>query len=381
VNSAGNATNFVLGLLKYKHPVISLDVTKTLPRTNRTAAMEIIRDMKDQTFIDLNTRALFVDMSFYNLNLQLLMTIRLTFEFFVGGGVFASKNVIVHDITTCSFNNSFKHFHCKWIWGWFYYVANTICGLVTFALLLLLIFGGYQQLYKLAMWHYGGVVRKRAKEVVEKLCTVLEEGRVTWGQKGNTNPAPILQPVCGRLPSLLWNIYLYLLRLGARWWMWIVYLLLQIALYLTRMLCAHVGFDLLSVSPDVDGDAYIDYRSASLWLRYSEVMNACFIMSAWLRLFEFFPVFVHSFTNFFLLFMVFLIGSSFSAHFLVGFYIDDYRNFQCAFIKIVRFLWGDWPTEILDYMNNPVLEYFFVTVFTGIIALIFVHLAIAIFFT
>jgi len=63
VNSTGNATKFVLGLLKYKHPVISLDDTKTLPRTNRTAAMEIIRvrvntDMKDQTFIDLNTRAL-----------------------------------------------------------------------------------------------------------------------------------------------------------------------------------------------------------------------------------------------------------------------------------------------------------------------------------
>jgi len=67
VSSAGNAKNFVLGLLKYKHPVISLDDTKTLPRTNHTAAMEIIRDMKDQTFIDLNTRALFVDMSFYNL--------------------------------------------------------------------------------------------------------------------------------------------------------------------------------------------------------------------------------------------------------------------------------------------------------------------------
>ena len=50
-----------------------------------------IRDLQNGTWIDLQTRALFIDFTTYNANVNLFHVAQLTFEFLPSGGVFPNS--------------------------------------------------------------------------------------------------------------------------------------------------------------------------------------------------------------------------------------------------------------------------------------------------
>jgi hypothetical protein len=52
--------------------------------TNGTATMESLRALQDSNFIDLQSRAIFVDFNVWNTNMGFFGTVKLVFENFAG---------------------------------------------------------------------------------------------------------------------------------------------------------------------------------------------------------------------------------------------------------------------------------------------------------
>jgi hypothetical protein len=111
---------------------------------------------------------------------------------------------------------------------------------------------------------------------------------------------------------------------------------------------------LVPMGVDVGSDEYIDFQTPSLWADYSDRINALFIFMSWVRLFEFFNFFSgRSLGLFFMMFCVFVCGSTLSNVIAFGYYINDYKTIQVAFFTTLNALRGKLPFDhISDMMQS-----------------------------
>ena len=60
-----------------------------LPNRNGTSAAELYATLFQSKFVDLQTRAVYIDAAFWNFNVERLITVRFSFDMPLSGGVYA----------------------------------------------------------------------------------------------------------------------------------------------------------------------------------------------------------------------------------------------------------------------------------------------------
>ena len=353
--STERSTNMVLSALGYEYPSPGFYVV--LPNSNGTQASYKYATLYQSKFIDLQTRALFVDINYWNLNLNRLITVKFVFELPIYGGVDASYQARVADVYQCSPLNLET---CKTS-DFVRMSFEVVCLFAIICVTILVILQVCMNFFKLIAWNYGwlkidhdkdpiltafktSLINGVAKDVddggdpAEKYFGRISSSQSLSGrgrkvkQEYHTPPNLTTREIVDKNREES-TIFQKLMRITfARpmaFWFWNMFLVAQIIVYFGYLVSRWIAFDLVPQNYDVAGDKFIDFLTPCLWVNYGDRLNALFIFLSWVRLFEFINYFSgHGLMLFVFMFFAFICGSALSNQIAFGFYVENYSSFS-----------------------------------------------------
>jgi len=394
--------NQFLDILNFNYP--NAGYVEVLPNTNASIAKQKIASLFDNGFIDYQTRALFVDMTYWSLNLNVLVSMRFVFEMPVEGTIFSSVDTLVADFYTCTpFELEICDAHD------FVNIGFVIlCFFLVFMVMSLTLLQVCLWTYKIASWHFG-LHARNGRQDSERFETISE-----YSRRQAERPS-IPQPVNGRrnvkfdvseelsdeevgvgrrrVPmsksfyairkaqtAPLWRKFWSAMKQSGGWWFWHSFLFLQLSLFLSFFFSKLIAYDLAPDQFNVGGDDYINFRTSAEWFVKADSLNALFIFFSWLRLFEVITFFTsYSWKWFSFMLITFLVGSAISLQVAFGYYIYNYRTFEASFFATINSLRGDIPfTELAQIIDSGPLGLIFAITYCFILIGVFVHLIMAI---
>jgi heme exporter protein D len=307
------------GLDYYSYPTPGY--YEVLPNQNGTKALEVINTLFDSKYIDLQTRALFIDMTFYNWNVKFFTTLRLLVEFPETGGAFPSTDVRVGRIFEAEgYSNKVELF---------------------FQLLTAFIITGFT-LYLL----FGRVVPFAMRSCME-----------------------------GGLLKLIWDTH----DLGFELYFWAFFTLVQICMYYCYVSFRALAFCSLPAGYNILGDEYIDFRTPLAWRTTGTRVNAVGLFLSWLRLFQFIKYATQTrLWLFILMFCVFCAGSAFAHQIAFGYYVFQYRQYLASFMSVLDALRFQFQTDEISSLFDSVLGPVVALLYALVLLYIMVNLLITI---
>jgi len=305
---------------------------EVLPNRNKSIAHQKIATLYDNGFIDYATEAVFIDFSYWNSNLNILLNVRTSFIMPISGTVFADTKVIVADYFRCT---PFQSDLCKTS-DFAKIFLEFLCFIVLFIVLVLTVTQGAVWTRKVARYHFGLRLQQNTtlqikydnKSNTERRDDE-EHGALAPGVSNRTltqfdnNEVAIAKQTSS---SLLKKLWLSLKNTRSSQVFWNFFLILQLSLFMSYFCSRLIAFDLSPEGFNVAGDDYINFRKSAHWFRKADSFNALFMFFSWLRLFEVISVFA-SFSFFSLvgILVFFLIGSALSLQLAFGFYSHGHR--------------------------------------------------------
>jgi len=375
----------VLNKMGYKLTPVGFH--RTLPNRNGTRASEMYATLYHSKFVDLQTRIIYVDLSFWNFNVERLITIRIKFDLPLSGGVYPSAHVKVADLYTCNIATLADVSLCgkNHIIRMGFEVA---CLLVITLVALVVVLQVVLTVFKIFVWHYG----------LEK-CHKTEDEDVWWDRKTQSN-RDIMESSSssmnassrrsleerkakGKQKKGLFGMIVKVFKSKpGTWWFWNFFLLLQLTIYYAYLGSRYVAMILVPTDVDPASDDYIDFQTPATWANYSDRINALFIFLCWVRLFEFISFFSgHGLFLFVLMFLVFMGGSALSNQIAFGYYVENYETFTQAFFTTFGALKGSLPYEDINHMvSSGLFGAAFGLIYSAILIYILMHLILAILF-
>ncbi|GMH63441.1 hypothetical protein TrST_g1634 [Triparma strigata] len=356
--------------------------SKVLPNRNGTEASILYATLYQSKFIDLQTRYLYIDMAFWNFNVERLTTIRFTFDMPLSGAVYPSVAVKVADLYTCNIATLDDVQLCdrRHIIRMSFEVA---CLVVITLVAVIVILQICLTVFKICTWQFNVAhccVEEdawwdfRAKKSRESELSSHDDRESASSSKTSIKKAKkktfykMMKKVIGAK--------------GGAWWFWNMFLILQLAVYYAYLGSRYVAMVLVPTNVDPASDTYIDFQTPATWANYSDRINALFIFLSWVRLFEFISFFSnHGLFLFVLMFFVFMSGSALSNQIAFGYYVENYSSFLSSFFTTLKALQGNLPyDDISNMMQSGLAGTVFGLVYVLILIYILAHLILALVF-
>ena len=284
---------------------------------------------------------MYVDLAFWNFNVERLITLRLTFDMPLSGGVYPKVAVRVADLYTCSIARWSSAFDAAKTCSTSHQVRFVFEGLCLMAIVLVAIMAILQifgAMFYILVLHYGLIEDERtsiAQCFQACLCSLKRSNNGEHATTLYDRPDSLSEvnaddggSFSGRKSkkkdnSTLWKHAKHVFTNYAReWWFWQFYLLLQLFVYFTYLLVRVITMELVPLGVDVGTDSYINFQTPALWADYSDRVNSFFIFLSWVRLFEFFNFFSGRNLGLFVLMAgVFILGSALANLIALGYYV------------------------------------------------------------
>lgn len=293
-------------------------------------------------------------------NLNVLVSMRFSFEMPVEGTIFSSVESHVADYYTCT---PFDLEICD-AQDFVIIAFVVLCFFLVFMVMSLTLLQVCLWTYKIASWHFG--LRARNKQ---HIFGANSDHSVRFAARSSSQPArsrmnvkfdvnefsdeevgidrppssrdrrrlPISQSLYAirkaRTASLWRKFWSLMKHSSGGWWFWHSFLFLQLSLFLSFFFSKLIAYDLAPDQFNVSGDDYINFRTSAEWFVKADSLNALFIFFSWLRLFEVITFFTsYSWKWFSFMLITFLVGSAISLQVAFGHYIYNYRTFGTIFI-------------------------------------------------
>ncbi|GMH60521.1 hypothetical protein TL16_g03070 [Triparma laevis f. inornata] len=387
--------------------------SKILPNRNGTEAAILYATLYQSKFVDLQTRYLFIDMAFWNFNVERLITIRFTFDMPLSGGVYPSAHVKVADLYTCNIATLDDVQLCdrRHIIRMSFEVA---CLVVITLVALIVILQICLTVFKICTWQFNVAhccveedawwdfrAKKSRESEVRRYLYLHSPYIVIFVPTSTNSPAPLSplyqlstnaeerESTLSKSPSkkpkkktLFKMMRKVIGAKGGAWWFWNMFLILQLAVYYAYLGSRYVAMVLVPTNVDPASDSYIDFQTPATWANYSDRINALFIFLSWVRLFEFISFFSnHGLFLFVLMFFVFMSGSALSNQIAFGYYVENYSSFLSSFFTTLKALQGKLPyDDISNMMQSGLAGTVFGLVYVLILIYILAHLVLALIF-
>ena len=330
---------------------------ETLPHSNLTLAAQKIFSLYDNGFIDYQTRAIFLDLPYWNQNLNIVMVLRIEFVLPLEGTIFAKVGVFVADYFRCT-PFDLDSCHAR---DFIKLSIELLCFMLVFLVMILTLVRTCVWTHKVAAWHYGlqireqRILRKRSpanspsqwsndsKAHNYKLEDDEENGhRSPSSKSGTTKRGTAVHEKrnaalkISRLSSLWSKIWESFKHTPSSLLFWNIFLMLQLSLFFSFITARLIAYSLVPREFDIAGDDFIDFRTSILWFSKADSLNALFIFFSWLRLFEVISFFTsYSWRWLILLLVTFLIGSAVAMELAFGFYVYGYRTTGAHVLNLI----------------------------------------------